>query len=416
MPKEKTTSLQSRLSTFRKGNWSLAHPDMNDLAYAGFSMDESGTAPDAVICDFCMKALENWCESDVPVREHEKHASYCPLFQLHTLQGRYYTFQFGNHNISGSARKAMASLGFVFYFIEKKYPSIFCSNCDFACQIVGDEMHLATPRIKELHKWHSIECAKSREGIEEEIGNNLRPPRTESFFYSLISGKVDFDKITKYSIHLTTELNNNIKIETPTWSEYMTSLSLPKKEMLYKHKESSEGEINEGEHSVSAEQTLQSRQELSSSHEASNANISAFEGHPSIQASAEKAVQHPADEPRQTLKGLARNSLAMLAETGTEPETKENAYDALLIEKISAIPWESVDSPEDALSSSKTSVQEVSPDGIVTQLCSFISEEEKSTLRIRDALILGLKRMIKHIRNITTQDIDNVTSEILQMF
>ena len=65
-----------RLETFIE--WPIPWVSPRELAAAGFFY--SGTS-DRCVCIFCGKIFENWEMGDIPIREHQRQQSNCPLFQ-----------------------------------------------------------------------------------------------------------------------------------------------------------------------------------------------------------------------------------------------------------------------------------------------------------------------------------------------
>ncbi|KAI5133572.1 uncharacterized protein NESG_02429 [Nematocida ausubeli] len=390
---EKITSLKSRVKTFEGDEWGTPQHSAEILAYAGFARDLSEKSADAVICQFCGKALDGWDKEDIPWKEHKMHSSDCILFHMHKAQARMESFKWGEHRMVGPARVSAASHGLFLYNIEDNVPNMFCFNCGFNCRISGEERAHTGPRIKELHGWHNKKCSmeiaeiENRMFIEDDLDEN-------SYFYmQLIAGKVDTAKMPVYTIGLPETAINNIELKTESGTEYMTSRRLPSRRNLSEEKKKTVPEENSSTKKKSTLKRKKSEDSQTPETEESGNNENRFT--PTLNPSSENIsfIQQSAETEKTHSSHRESTDLLSMSES---PE---------VLEKV-----------EPSLDSSASETREIIPDELVIQLNYFITSEEKAALPIKTALYQGLSKMLEEIRQITNQDIEDVRQEISQLF
>ncbi|OAG33117.1 hypothetical protein NEIG_02300 [Nematocida sp. ERTm5] len=373
---EKITSFESRVQTFETFGWSCSFQDIKTLAHAGFARDAVGGSNDGVICHFCNKALDGWDRTDIPYHEHRIHSPKCILFNLDTTEARARSFKYGQHRIAMKAIKFLAASGVFLYNIEDpNQPHLFCFNCGFNCKIASQIFCKTAMRINELHMWHSSTCAEEVKIEKEARGNKLN--KKEYFSCQLVKGKVNALQETRYVIDLNELTSNNIEIHTPSWSHVMTSGCLPKKNLLYAEKEPNK-------QAPISEISQESEKESHASASKKDRPLSSPEDSISPISSADQrdsAEKEPTESP------------AMLCVTESP---------GVLEKKVQIVVPETI-------------LDEIRPDELILQLNEFITPEERASLPIKDALALGLSKMLEQIRDITNQDIEDVRQEMSQL-
>lgn len=403
MSKEKTTSVKTRIDTFEKDALEETHPSIVEFAFAGFSRDLTGKTNDSVVCEFCSKPLESWSSTDIPIVEHQKHAGYCPLFQIHTKKGRAQISQYGPSPFGDVAIKNLSRDWLILYGIDKNTSMIFCVNCDFICEPTGNSFYSATPKIKGLHNWHSPECKEEREEMDSTEEENRFIYSTDYFFYRLLSGQINIEKVTKYKITFDKEVKNNIIIETPMGTKEMSSSRLHKKEDSYKNqKESIQGDKKQQQQQPEEPTELE---DAACMHAKDKSTEEDFSGGPAGDSTG-KRISSAAEEEK---------GVEIEVDMSSSMEMKESPIERL-VKEIAQIPEKIAQKIEKAPKISEEGITLIQPEGIVAQLSTFLTEEEKNTLPIKNALVLGLSRMMEQIRQITSQDIENVRLDMQGLF
>ncbi|KAH9386426.1 uncharacterized protein NEMAJ01_1322 [Nematocida major] len=372
MSREKATSLKARIQSFEARTRERTAHSALELAYAGFSFDPTGTSDDAVVCNFCGKALENWSSSDVPAIEHQKHSPSCILFNAHEMKARLLSFKYGLHAIKGASLRSLALNGLFMYNIKNSSPHMICIHCGFSCAVVGSQMHKIAPRINELHLWHAPKCIPTQAEHAEQMQKNAQDDSTKTCFVNkVISREVCLRAGTRYRIKLDEHPENNIEVITPNGSELMTTGDLPAKADFQKRSRFR----GVGKKAANKKPNLLDTSFLESSFsEAAAHEDSPLENNAPPQADSPSALENVPEKQAPAAASACKDS---------------------------------------ALETADGSIQ---PNPIVSDLAKFLTPEEQSSLPLKDALYLGLARTLEHIREITTQDIEEVRRELSQQF
>lgn len=383
MPREKATSLKSRLRTFKANGWKCPYLNVLDLAYAGFSMDLSGSADDAVVCDFCNKALESWSESDVPSIEHKKHSPFCILFESHMLEARILSFKYAALSISGSSMRALAVNGLFLYNIKDSRPHMLCFNCGFSCTIIGEDAHKVGPRIRELHAWHNKDCLSDINALtrEREENESFIIDTTDYPIYQIISRKIDLKSIPKYTIRLVGQPHENIQLEIPGHPiRVMSSSNLPRPSNQFTWQKTVKN-IIPAELVTSTEASVHN----TFSAPESDSTVSIYI--PEITAAPVQTLEHTSADKNKTTIEVPNE------ESHPDPLAKQNSAEVY----------------------TEHPVEKASGSELLLELGRFLTDEEKRTVPLKDALSMALKKMLAHLREITSHDIEAVRQEISNM-
>lgn len=182
MDYEKRTSLEERLLSYE--NYSQKHPSAAALALAGFHRDLRAPEPDAVECRFCGKALVDWTDDEVPVREHFAHAPSCLLFNIQSRAKREETFAYGVHPFSKNAVLELTAGGLCLYNLTQHSSDMFCYFCGFFYSVPNDANRFMFHRILEIHRTE-YSCQR-----QTPAGREAFRPGSPIFFFRLLAGEV----------------------------------------------------------------------------------------------------------------------------------------------------------------------------------------------------------------------------------
>ncbi|KAI5191283.1 hypothetical protein NECID01_1395 [Nematocida sp. AWRm77] len=349
MDYEKHTSLEKRIMSYKKH--AGISPPPADLALAGFCKDTDDQEDDAVICVFCAKPLVGWGDSDSPLEEHVDHSPKCLLFSVYRTKARERTFQYGKHPFSKTAIRHLTTAGMCLYNLTRHTSDVFCCFCGFFYSLPnGMESSTMYTKILEQHTKES-KCQERvlRYGRMQQI---TLEDLSALFFFELLSGRALREK----DGHSKKLLCHTVKEDALVEEERTVALDyLPK--------------------------------------DSGRAESSLPRASAKKRAPAEKA---PGERPEE----IGSSEASENDETGENGETSKAGGT-----KKKKISFKETENAGQIL------VQETESNDVMSEICSFLSDKEKS-FSLKDSMYIGLERITGHFKEIIDQKIKDTKASL----
>lgn len=346
--------METRLASFK--NWEPDWPKTKHLAYSGFQKDTESGAEDAVVCVFCTKCLEGWAYPELPHREHLEHAPRCILMNLASKSARQQTFEHGSHSFRPKVTHLLAGEGLFMYNIKEEQTTLICYACGFKCTVTSfPPQKSLRATITDLHAEFDPGCKKKREADGKE-GQKESPAPIP---YKILSCEVDLEAMPAYIIKRKGRI---FSVTNPKISKSAEALA-------------------QALDTVQRENTPPSESQQVS---------------PEEQQVEQKRI---GAQSRARYAARSRRSSRKFMEAARESSSEAQQASA----------------PQKAREEGKKETEKPLPEleSIVKQLSLYISKQEKESLALRDALRVGLNRMIEVLGVTTYEEIEKLRQGLL---